>query len=91
MSPAPKSMQSCRVQSEGVKNESKGLQETGFLANGRVLYVVASKPQPVGLIQPPWAKNWCVTDGVESVGRRANSPWPVDIESIRRTLRVDLP
>ncbi len=25
-------MQSCRVQSEGVKNESKGLQETGFPA-----------------------------------------------------------
>ncbi len=25
-------MQSCRVQSEGVKNESKGLQETGLPA-----------------------------------------------------------
>ncbi len=41
-------MQSCRVQSEGVKNESKGLQETGLpardifdlsvLINGRLRY-----------------------------------------------------
>ena len=28
----PQAMQSCRVQSEGVKNESKGLQETGLPA-----------------------------------------------------------
>ncbi len=29
----PQAVQSCRVQSEGVKNESKGLQETGLLAS----------------------------------------------------------
>ena len=32
MSLAPQAMRSCRVQSEGVKNESNGLQETGLPA-----------------------------------------------------------
>ena len=33
-----RAVQSCRVQSEGVKNESKGLQETGLPASGRISY-----------------------------------------------------
>ncbi len=42
-------VQSCRVQSEGVKNESKGLEETGLLARGTHALKSTELRKPAGL------------------------------------------
>ncbi len=79
MSLAPQAVQSCHVQSEGVKNESKGLQETGLPASPTGCSI------PVGLSDLTGAVLGlpdCISPCISSSRRRIGGIWWLDPELV---------